>query len=101
MICQKEVSTRVEQKVAGEGKAWACVCFCIGGCLLSLLVLCMDGFKEFCHFCPSCNLFVLSYRPEFSGGKRQNIELCLLILLTIGIIAIQIFVLIFYIFPMV
>ena len=89
--CRRENFTRVESKVSGNGMAWAICCCCFGTWLLSFLVFCMDGFREFTHYCPSCNSIVGMYKPSFSGGM-----ICLLILITLGVIAVEILVVVFY-----
>ena len=94
--CRRDNYTRVENKISGNGMAWAIICCCFGSWLLSLLVLCVDGFREFLHFCPSCNSMVGTYKPKFSGGF-----ICVLILLTIGVVALQILIIMFYVIPMI
>ena len=89
--CQRDNYTRVESKVTRNGEAWAVICCCFGSPLLSLLVLCMDGFREFRHFCPSCSSMIGTYYPKFSGGM-----MCLLILMTFGVVALQIIAIIFF-----
>ena len=64
--CHRDNFSRVESKVSSNGVAWAIICCCFGSWLLSLLVLCMEGFREFDHFCPSCNSIIATYKPKFS-----------------------------------
>jgi uncharacterized membrane protein YdcZ (DUF606 family) len=92
--CQRDNFTRVESKVSSNGMVWAIICFCFGSWLLSFLVLCMEGFREFLHYCPSCNSIIATYKPKFSSGL-----ICLLVLLTVGIIALQIFLIIVVVIP--
>ena len=66
--CSLELFTRVERKVSSNGMAWALLCCFCGSWLLSLLVLCVDGFREFHHYCSACNSLLGMYRPTFSGG---------------------------------
>ena len=92
--CFTEQFTRVNSKVSSGGVTWAILCCCFGSWLLSLLVLCMDGFREFIHYCPACNSIMGIYRPKFSGGL-----IALLVLITLGIIGIEILLVIFVILP--
>ena len=72
--CNNEIYTRVNKKVSQRGIFWVILCcfsgiFCVWGfCLLSLFVLCLDGFKVYRHFCPACNVFIGEYSPKMSGG---------------------------------
>jgi len=93
-ICQKENFSRVESKVSSNGKVWAILCCCLGSWLLSLLVLWMEGFKEFHHYCPACNSMIATYKPKFSPAL-----IGLLVLLTVGVIALQITLIILYVVP--
>ena len=93
--CRREIYTLVEDKVSGNGTAWAICCCCFGSLLLSFLVLCMDGFREFTHYCPSCKEIVGKYRPSFSGEM-----ICLLVLITLGVIAVEILVAEIVLIPM-
>ena len=79
--CRKENFTRVEKKVSRDGMIWASCCCCIGSCYLSLLVLCIDVFREFIHYCPSCNSIAGRYKPSPSQGVG-----CLLFLIAMGIL---------------
>ena len=88
--------TRVESKIASHGWIWAILCFFFGGWLLSLLVFCIDAFKEFVHYCPSCNMMIGVYKPPFTGGL-----IALLILLPIGFIIIQILLMVVVVLPMI
>lgn len=94
--CTAEIFTRVDNRISSGGKCWAILCCCLGSWLLSFLVLCMDGFKEFTHFCPSCNRYLATYNPTFSGGAILG-----LILLTILVIGFQAAFFFFYVLPMI
>ena len=83
--CSQEQFTRVESKVSSGGMMWAILCCCFGSPLLSFFVLCLDGFREFTHYCPSCNAWVGTYKPIHRGGQT-----CLLVCLSILIIGIQV-----------
>ena len=85
--CRRRTFTRVESRVSNNGRVWAVCCGCFGIWPLSFLVLCMDVFREFIHYCPSCNSIAGKYRPPFSGGM-----ICLFILITVGVIAFDILV---------
>ena len=94
--CQKENFTRVESNVSGDGKKWAICCCCFGSLWLSFLVFCLDGFREFTHYCTSCNANTGTHKPSFSGGV-----ICLLILLTLVVIGVQVLIVVFYLTPMI
>ena len=93
MNCSAEQFTRVDSKISSNGIAWAVLCCFCGSWLLSLLVLCMEGFREFIHYCPSCNAIVGTYTPTFSGGL-----MCLLVFLSILVVGMQIAILMFVVF---
>ena len=82
--CRNEIYTRVGGKVSKNGIAWAILCCCFGSFLLSLLVFCLDGFKVYDHFCPSCNSFIGEYSPQMS--TRMKVLLVFLSLLCVGLI---------------
>ena len=89
--CNNEIYTRVNDKISQNGICWAVTCCFCGSWLLSLLVLCMDAFKVYRHFCPACNAFIGEYSPKMSGGM-----ICLLIFLSLLAIGLQIFVVMVY-----
>ena len=91
--CHKEVFTDVKKKISKRGILWAILCFCFGGFYLSLLVLLMDVFKEFIHYCPSCRSIIGRYIPPLSGGV-----ICLFICLIVGAIAIDTLFICLYVF---
>ena len=92
--CRKENFTRVEGKVSGHGMQWAIACCCVGNLYLSLLVFCIDGFREFTHYCPACNAMAGKYNPSFSGEVS-----CVLLLIVVGIIALEILLVVRYLVP--
>ena len=92
--CRRENFTKVESKVHSNGRIWAILCCCCGSWLLSLLVLFMDGFREFCHYCPSCNAVIGTFKPKFPGD-----QIATLVVLSIGMIILQIVVIIYVIMP--
>ena len=93
--CNLQVNTNVEKKVSSGGWTWAILCCCFGSWLLSLLVLCLDCFHEWVHYCPRCSQLLATYTPSASGKVKA-----LLGLATVGIIALQIALVIFLILPM-
>ena len=92
--CHKTGMTRVESKIGNHGWIWAIVCCCCLCWLLSPLVCCMDAFKEFFHYCPSCNSRIAVYKPPFTGKV-----IALLILLPIGMFIISIVIVMSWIVP--
>ena len=85
--CRMTQFTRVDSGVSANGKVWATLCCIFLSWILSLLVLCMDGFREYRHYCPSCNVLLGTYAPKFSAG-----QIILLVLLTCVFITLAIFV---------
>ena len=92
--CNKAgMSTRVDSKASSTGITWAIICCFCGSPLLSCLVCCMDGFREFNHYCPSCKALIGTYRPGFTLWTGL-----LLALLTMSVMALGI-VLMIYVLP--
>ena len=91
--CQREIFTGVEKKISRRGLLWAVLCFCFLSFYLSLLVLFMDVFKEFTHYCPSCSTIIGRYIPPLSGRV-----IALFICLIVGSIAIEILFICLYVF---
>ena len=52
--CRNEVVTHVSSKTSEMGLVFAICCFFSGSWLISLLVCCMPGFREYYHYCPNC-----------------------------------------------
>ena len=92
--CHSQVNTNVEDKVSGGGWIWALLCCLCGSWLLSLLVKCMDCFREWNHYCPRCNTKLATYSPSASSGV-----IALLALATVGVIALEVVVVVFYVMP--
>ena len=94
-FCQTENFTRVEKKISKSGIIWGVSCLICGSWLLALLVLLLDAFRDFSHFCPNCNSNIGIYKPVFSNGW-----IALLVLLGIGTILLNItFIIIFLVLP--
>ena len=93
--CNLEVTTNVDKKLSGGGWTWAILCCCFGSWILSLLVMCMDIFWKFIHYCPRCSNKLAEYRPTSSIGMK-----ILLILLSIGVVALQCLIIIAVLLPM-
>ena len=93
--CFAEIFTRVDNRITSGGKLWAIFCCCFGSWLLSLMVFCVDGFREFIHLCPSCNRYIATYKPKFSGGAIVG-----LVFMSFLVVALQILVVLFYILPL-
>ena len=94
--CLQQVSTNVEKNINGGGWIWAILCCLCGSWLLSFLVMCLDCFHEWCHYCPRCNAKLATYSPPASCGM-----ISLIAFLTLGIIALQVLVFIYYVLPMI
>ena len=92
--CFAEIFTRVDNRITSGGKFWAIFCCCFGSWLLSLMVFCVEGFREFIHLCPSCNRYIATYKPKFSGGAIVG-----LVFMSFLVVALQILFVLFYILP--
>ena len=67
--CNLRVTTNVDKKLGTDGWWWV-ICCCLacfgGGWFLGLLVLCVDTFWKFNHYCPRCSSKLATYSPEAS-----------------------------------
>ena len=93
--CNLQVTTNVDKKLSGGGWTWAILCCCFGSWMLSLLVMCMDIFWKFIHYCPRCSNKLAEYRPTSSIGMKF-----LLILLSIAVVALQCYIIFAVLLPM-
>ena len=84
-ICQTENFTRVENKITKKGIIWVVLWGICGSWLLALMAVFLDAFREFKHFCPSCNAHIGTYKAEFSNGW-----ITLLVLLGVGTILLNV-----------
>ena len=73
--CSIEQFTRVDSKVSDNGWGWAILSCCFGCQLLSLLVLFVDGFRVYTHYCPSCNNVLGTYKSTFSARYKVLLAL--------------------------
>ena len=89
--CNLHVTTNVDKKLSSGGWTWAILCCCFGSWLLSLLILCMDNFWDYIHYCPRCTKKLATYSPAMSVWVK-----CLLVFASLGLIALQIFIVLFY-----
>ena len=90
--CFQIVLTNVTENISTGGKAWAVVCCCFVSWIMSLLVLCLDCFKKWKHYCPNmaCRKHIATYSP--SPSTRTIIGLTVA---TLALIGLQVFVLFF------
>ena len=91
-ICQNCSSydyTRVEDKINSEGWLWCILCCFCGIWLLSFLVKCMDGFREFNHYCQRCGNRIANYKPRFNSAS-------VVLLLVLSLLSIFVVVFIYY-----
>ena len=88
--CNLRVTTNVDKKLCTQGWGWV-ICCCLacfgGGWFLGLLVLCVDTFWKFNHYCPRCSNKLATYSPEASCRIRT-----LLILIELAVIALNVFI---------
>ena len=65
--CNRRVTTNVDKKLRTQGWAWvicSCLAFVGGISFLGLLVLCVDTFWKFNHYCPRCSNKLATYSPK-------------------------------------
>ena len=77
--CNLQVTTNVEKKLDTNGWFWVICCCCSG--MFSFLVLCVNCFWKYNHFCPRCSTKIATYSPKASG--RVNCILGLIILIVL------------------
>ena len=94
--CFADQYTRVDSHISSEGWLWAFLCFCFGSWIISIVILCMDAFKEWDHVCSSCHRYLATYKPKLTGGNIAT-----LVLLTICLIVLQVVLFIFVLLPMI
>ena len=62
--CNLQVTTNVEKKLNDNGWFWViCCCCCF---LFSFVVLCVNCFWKYNHFCPRCSTKIATYSPRAS-----------------------------------
>jgi len=76
--CHKTVRTRVQESIRDLGWIW-CIACCLltGWCWVALLACCMNGFKQFTHWCPDCKIRLAVVKPDVS--TKEKIILCAVI----------------------
>ena len=88
-ICNLRVTTNVDKQLCTQGWSWV-ICCCLacfgGGWFLGLLVLCVDTFWKFDHYCPRCSNKIGTYSPKASCRITT-----LLILIVFAVIALNVF----------
>ena len=82
--CDSHTITKVESNINGRGLMWAILCCFCGVYLCSWGSACMDGFREFNHYCHQCGGMIASYIPKFTIGSI--IFLILLTFLAMGLV---------------
>ena len=79
--CNLQVTTNVEKKLNTNGWIWViCYCCCF---LFSFLVLCVNCFWKYNHFCPRCSTKIATYSPKASGRVNCILALTSLIVLLV------------------
>ena len=82
------VTTNVDKQLCTQGWSWV-ICCCLacfgGGWFLGLLVLCVDTFWKFDHYCPTCTNKIGTYSPKASCRITT-----LLILIVFAVIALNV-----------
>ena len=86
LSCHRQpVWTNVEARISGTGWVWAATCFFCGSPWLSLLVKCLDCFREWSHTCPRCGKELAVYSPSPSCGVVAVLILVSLLTLLVGL----------------
>ena len=96
--CNRRVTTNVDKKLRTQGWAWvicSCLAFVGGVSFLGLLVLCVDTFWKFNHYCPRCSKKLAEYRPKCRCRTKF-----LLIMWSIIIVGLQCIILFGYLLPL-
>ena len=92
LSCHRQpVWTNVEPKISSSGWIWAAACFFCGSPWLSLLVKCVDCFREWSHTCPRCGKELAVYSPSascgvatalilrYKRGKSRGVVICIVV----------------------
>jgi len=88
LSCHRQpVWTNVEPRISSPGWVWATICFFCGSPWLSLLVRCLDCFREWSHTCPRCGKELAVYSPAPSCGVVTALALISLLTLLLTITA--------------
>ena len=92
LSCHRQpVWTNVEARISGTGWVWAATCFFCGSPWLSLLVKCLDCFREWSHTCPRCGKELAVYSPSPSCGVVAVLILVSLFTLLVGLFFLYLF----------
>ena len=92
LSCHRQpVWTNVEARISGAGWVWAATCFFCGSPWLSLLVKCLDCFREWSHTCPRCGKELAVYSPSPSCGVVVVLILVSLFTLIVGLFFLYLF----------
>ena len=67
-LCHATGVTRVESKISSLGWIWAIGCCCFGFAYMVPCAFILAQFKEFTHYCSSCNRMISVYKPPFTPG---------------------------------
>lgn len=97
-VCNRTVTTRVEDKIQDLGYIWCLVwTFVFSCCCIGLLAFCMKAFKKYSHFCPNCNNLLAVVKPEITD-KQKKLAIVLTVLWVFFVIFL--FILGFVIIPL-
>ena len=92
LSCHRQpVRTNVEARISGTGWVWAATCLFCGSPWLSLLVKCLDCFREWSHTCPRCGKELAVYSPSASCGVVTVLILVSLFTLIVGLFFLYLF----------
>merc|ERR1712059_140528 len=87
--CNREIVTLVESSMTSAAWAWCIICCLIGGGLITALVACcLNGFKEFKHYCPKCRSLIGVYNPTLTGCEILILILATCLPIVIGVLVI-------------
>ena len=87
LSCHRQpVWTNVEARISRSGWIWAAACLLFGSPWFSLLVKCLDCFREWIHTCPRCGKELAVYSPSASCRVVTALSLVSLVTLLLGLL---------------
>ena len=92
--CNLQVTTNVEKKLDTNGWFWVIICCCCY--LFSFLVLCVNCFWKYNHFCPRCSTKIATSSPRASCRVKCILSLIGLLGFIICLMVLFVYAYLFY-----
>ena len=87
LSCQGQpVWSNVETRISRSGWIWAAACFLCGSPWFSLLVKCLDCFREWIHRCPRCGKELAVFSPSPTFAVLTGLIIVSLLTLLLGLL---------------